>query len=76
MGPCGTSSASGSRRASLADEAAGAWPRSPRPPGERLARPPGSHKAHVTEQEGIVAEALRATAGTPVAVRQAAPATY
>ena len=36
---------------------------------------PGSHKVHVAEQEAIVAEALRATAETPVAVRQAAPAT-
>jgi len=33
---------------------------------------PGSHKVHVAEQEAIVAEALRAAAETPVAVRQAA----
>ena len=36
---------------------------------------PGSHKVHVAEQEAIVAEALRASAETPLAVRQAAPAT-
>jgi hypothetical protein len=36
---------------------------------------PGSHKVHVAEQEAIVAEALRPAAETPVAVRQAAPAT-
>ncbi len=36
---------------------------------------PGSHKVHVAEQEAIVAKALKASAETPVAVRQAAPAT-
>jgi 2-oxoglutarate dehydrogenase E1 component len=35
---------------------------------------PGSHKVHVQEQEAIVAEALKASAETPLAVRQAAPA--
>jgi 2-oxoglutarate dehydrogenase E1 component len=35
---------------------------------------PGSHKVHVAEQEAIVAEALGAATPTPVAVRQAAPA--
>lgn len=33
---------------------------------------PGSHKVHVAEQEAIVAEALKAPAETPVAVRQGA----
>jgi len=33
---------------------------------------PGSHKVHVAEQEAIVAEALKASAETPVAVRQGA----
>jgi 2-oxoglutarate dehydrogenase E1 component len=36
---------------------------------------PGSHKVHLAEQEAIVAEALGAATETPVAVRQAAPAT-
>jgi len=35
----------------------------------------GSHKVHVAEQEAIVAEALRSAVETPLAVRQAAPAT-
>ncbi len=35
----------------------------------------GSHKVHVAEQEAIVAKALTAPVETPLAVRQAAPAT-
>ena len=46
-----------------------------RPRGERRARPPARTRCTCAEQEAIVAEALRATAETPVAVRQAAPAT-
>ena len=34
----------------------------------------GSHKVHVAEQEAIVAQALAAPVETPLAVRQAAPA--
>jgi 2-oxoglutarate dehydrogenase E1 component len=36
---------------------------------------PGSHKVHVEEQEAIVAEALASAVETPLAVKQAAPAT-
>ena len=35
---------------------------------------PGSHKRHVAEQEAIVAEALRSSVETPLAVTRAAPA--
>ena len=35
----------------------------------------GSHKVHVAEQEALVADALRSAVETPLAVRQAAPAT-
>jgi 2-oxoglutarate dehydrogenase complex dehydrogenase (E1) component-like enzyme len=34
----------------------------------------GSHRVHVAEQESIVANALAAPVETPLAVRQAAPA--
>jgi 2-oxoglutarate dehydrogenase E1 component len=43
--------------------------------GESASPAPGSNKVHVAEQEAIVAEALQAPVETPVAVRQAAPAT-